>query len=93
MLIEKIGTKEMLIQLAEECSELSQACLKYVRYLNDVNPTFKTEDVILDNLHEEYADVRICLEELKDGKVIDVDKVVDWMQRKRDRIEERFSES
>ena len=44
-------------QLAEECNELAQACLKKARKLRDENYTPKTMEEIDANLEEEYTDV------------------------------------
>lgn len=46
-------------QLAEECTELAQACLKKARKLRDENYTPKTMEQIDENLEEEYTDVRL----------------------------------
>lgn len=59
-----IGTPALLEQFAEECSELAQASLKYARKLRGENPTPKTKQEILNNLHEEIADIFVCLDEL-----------------------------
>lgn len=47
-------------QLAEECSELAQACLKKARKLRDENYTPKTMEEIDANLEEEYTDVTLA---------------------------------
>lgn len=57
---EKLGRDEMLLQLAEECSELSQACLKMVRANKGLTP--KTFDECKDSLAEELNDVKVCME-------------------------------
>ena len=46
-----LGRDEILLQLAEECSELSQSCLKMVRAYKGLTP--KTIDECKDNLSEE----------------------------------------
>ena len=46
-------------QMAEECSELAQACLKKARKLRNENYTPKTMDEIDENLEEEYTDIRL----------------------------------
>ena len=46
-------------QLAEECSELAQACLKKARKLRNENYTPKTMEEINENLEEEYTDVQL----------------------------------
>jgi len=55
---------ERLAGLAEECSELSQAALKYRRALTGINPTPVDEETCYDRLMEEIADVMLYLETL-----------------------------
>ena len=58
---EKLTAKEMLIQLAEECNELSQVCLKLVRNgtQNQSNKTLKELD---SDFMEGLADVQLCIQ-------------------------------
>lgn len=58
---DKLGKEEILCQLAEECAELIQACLKYRRAVNGLTP--KTEDETRDNLFEELSDVLLNIEQ------------------------------
>ena len=60
-IIDTIGLPAVLEQLAEECSELAQASLKYARLLRGENPTPKTEAECLESLTEEIADVYLCM--------------------------------
>ena len=55
---------ELLCQLAEECTELAHAGLKYRRALTGDNPTPITEEQARENLLEEIADVSLCLKAL-----------------------------
>lgn len=59
---ENLTTKELLCQLAEECSELAKAALKLRRTIspND-NPTPITHDQALSNFKEEVADIKLVL--------------------------------
>lgn len=57
-----LGTENVLCQLAEECSELSQVCLKYRRVLHDL--TQKTASEAYDDLAEELADVIANIEQV-----------------------------
>lgn len=59
-LLDRLGTPEVLAQLAEEAAELSQAALKCRRALDGRNPTPKTESCCWDDLVEEYTDVIHC---------------------------------
>ena len=91
MLIEKIGDAAMLELAAEECTELAQACLKMARDMRGDMPSFKSKEELYDHLCEEVADVRICIEELSSGKVIDLGDVSKWEISKKERNLERFS--
>ena len=84
-----IGTPAILEQLAEECAELTQSSLKYARKLRGENPTPKNVGEILDNFHEEIADVLVCIDELTKSKLIDYEYVVRIKQEKRKRWRER----
>lgn len=64
MFKEEIGTAATYEMLAEECSELAQACLKYARILRGENPTPKTQVEVLNNIIEEYTDVRLVASDL-----------------------------
>lgn len=54
---QRLPQDELLAQLAEECSELSQAALKLRRALTGINPTPVTVEEARKNLVEETADV------------------------------------
>lgn len=58
---EKLGTGELLAQLAEEATELAHAALKLRRVYDGTNPTPTTEEDAMANLHEEIADVKLLL--------------------------------
>lgn len=90
MLIERIGVPAMLEQTAEECAELAQACLKYARHLRNENPAFKDEKELWANLHEEIADVDICLNELSQDGVIKSSTVRTWIEEKQERMRHRL---
>lgn len=65
-LVEYVGEAAVYEHLAEECSELAQAALKYARYLRGDNPMDSNvnEGVLLYNVKEESTDILILLEEL-----------------------------
>ena len=48
---------EILLQLAEECTELAQACHKVRRCMDDLNPTRMSYQEAVTKLNEEWADV------------------------------------
>ena len=55
---DNLDRKEIIMQLAEEASELSQTCLKYIRALDGTNPCAEQDpEVYMDNIVEEYSDV------------------------------------
>ena len=61
----------------EECAELIQAITKLKRY--------GFHDKYEDNLHEEVADVLICISELVCLDYLDIDRVVAWQESKIER--------
>ncbi len=66
---------------SEECAELIQAVTKVKRY--------GFHDEYEDNLHEEVADVLICITELVCLGYLDIDKVKDYQKLKINREIER----
>lgn len=65
-----LGQLDLLVQLAEEASELSAAAAKMVRVIRGVNPTPVRYEEALAALLEEAADVQVVL-----GEVLNMD---DW---------------
>lgn len=55
-----LGCCELLVGLAEEAAELSQAALKLRRTLDGRNPTPLTTGDASRKLNEEFADVLLC---------------------------------
>lgn len=66
---------------SEECAELIQAITKVKRY--------GFHDDYEDNLHEEVADVLICIAELVSLGYLDIDKVAKYQEMKINREVER----
>lgn len=60
-IIDKLGTPELLAQLAEEAAELGKAALKLRRALDGKNPTPVSPADALRNVQEEMADVLLCV--------------------------------
>lgn len=56
-ILSKIGTAAMYEQLAEECAELSKACLKKARIIRGNNPTPVTYEEADSAIIEEFTDV------------------------------------
>lgn len=65
----------------EECAELIQAITKVKRY--GFNGLYQS------NLHEEVADVLICIAELVSLGYLDIDEVIEWQKFKINREVER----
>jgi len=60
MALEKFGTKRQLYKLAEECSELIQAIIKYNDHDHEVKPDWD----LTENLLLELADVEIMMHQI-----------------------------
>lgn len=69
---------------SEECAELIQAISKIKRH--------GFRGVYEWNLHEEVADVLICIAELVSLGYLDIDEVIDWQRFKIDREASRHLE-
>lgn len=85
-IISKIGLPATLERLAEEAAELSQAALKVARVIRGENPTPVGYCEAVDNLKEEAADVRNCLNVLEDAFIMDTEqmeaaKLNRWLDR------------
>lgn len=93
-LVDFIGEPALLEQLAEECNELSHASLKLARMIRGENKVHgKTKEELIDNIHEEIADVSITIDELsKCTNVVDSVEIIKWYNNKRERMEKRLEE-
>ena len=87
MTIRNLPDKTRLIQLAEEASELAQACLKLVRVMDGDSPA--PEQAVRDNLIEEMADVSVCMTALQD--IAPLAQVGEIMNQKAQRWEDRLN--
>lgn len=88
-IINRIGIPAMLEQTSEECAELTQACLKYARYIRGENPTPKQLEDILDNFFEEIADVELCIEYME--SILNRDEIERKKRFKKERTLKRLS--
>lgn len=53
---DNLDRKEIIMQLAEEASELSQSCLKYIRALDGKNPFTEFDpEFYIDRIIEKYS--------------------------------------
>lgn len=57
ILVKDISSATLYEQLAEECNELAQVCIKKSRYLRKENPPRKTINEINKSLTEEISDI------------------------------------
>ena len=84
----RLSLEDQLLQLAEECGELSAAVLKLVRIRRDKSPTPITEIEALGRIEEELTDVRVCLDVIGD-QIWRSDLYAYKMSRWYDRLKER----
>lgn len=88
MIVNAIGTPAALEQLAEECCELGHAALKMARIMRGENPTPVKAAEAMSMLTEEVADIRVCLNALRDMIPETAKLEASKMQRWKDRINE-----
>lgn len=85
---ENLSDKARLIQLGEECAELSAAIFKLFRKKETDNPTPKSLEEIYENLIEEIEDVTLSIsvisEYLRDRKIFE-SKLKRWLERLKER--------
>lgn len=86
----KIGIPATLEGCAEECAELSQACLKVARKLRNENPTPVNCDELYRALHEEVADVLVCIDTILEAGIISHETIESIMTYKKGRWEKRI---
>ena len=60
--IDKLSRRAKLEQVAEECGELGQACMKLVRAEGNGNPCRMSKDDALDCVVEEIADLLLAVD-------------------------------
>lgn len=82
---EILDKTEILAQLAEEASELSQAALKLRRAIDGKNPTPKSISECVVALDEEIADVELCLCQLGFASDAHINTQASIMCRKEER--------
>lgn len=61
---ENVPELSRLIQLGEECAELSAAIFKLCRKLRNDNPTPAMESEIKESIKEEFTDIQLCMDVL-----------------------------
>ena len=88
-IINKLTLDDLLIQAAEEASELAQAATKYYRVIHGSNPTPVTLDAARNALIEEIADVNVAVEAVRLKLMISCDDIADVENEKIERWKER----
>ena len=85
---ENLSDKARLLQLGEECAELSAAIFKLFRKTETDNPTPKSLEEVHANLIEEIEDVVLSIsvisEYLRDRKIYE-SKLMRWVERVKER--------
>jgi len=85
-MIKNYGVEDRTTVIIEELSELARAISKYKRYILNVeyyvNDKRHNKDEILANIHEEMADVLICLGLCKEYFDIDNDSLQEIINKK-----------
>lgn len=89
-ILDKIGEPAALEQLAEECSELSQAVLKLSRIERGENPTPASATDVRRNILEEIADIEACLSALSICPWFDTAYIMNMAEIKVKRWKERL---
>lgn len=87
---ECISRPALLEQLAEECTELAQASLKYARKLRGENPTPVTLADARIELIEEMADVLLCVDVVSEACGVPETGIDLQKMRKKQRWEARL---
>lgn len=83
----RLSDEDLLCQLAEECSELTQAALKMRRAMTGTNPTPVGTNEAAMSIIEEIADVLLILRvlgyphETQDVEPIQIQKLFRWVRR------------
>lgn len=77
-LLEKQGDTSLIVAM-EELAELQQALSKFLRKKPN-----------MDNLHEEFADVMICMEWIKEYCHLDEVEISKWLNYKQNRLVQRY---
>lgn len=88
-IVDALSTDDLLVQAAEEASELVQALTKYYRAMHGTNPTPITVAEARKSLIEEIADVNVAVEAVRlklgiscdDIAEVEVAKIERWERR------------
>lgn len=92
-IVKKVPLDALLMQLAEECGELTQAVGKYYRATHDYNPTPVMLADALDKLVEEIADVNVAAEAVRMKLDICCEQIAEVEDAKIERWRRRVSDA
>lgn len=90
MKIQDLKEEILLLQLAEECSELSQACTKMIRKIDGTNPAPKSLKDLRKGLMEEIADVDNAIDEVEEKLGLSFDEITGICEEKKTRWQNRL---
>ena len=76
-IVSSLTLDDLLIQLAEEASELAQAATKYYRVMRGANPSPVSMQDARDALVEEIADVNVAAEAVRRKMGISCDEIAE----------------
>ena len=88
-IISLLTLDDLLIQLAEEASELAQAATKYCRVMRGANPSPVPVQDARDALVEEIADVNVAAEAVRRKMGISCDEIAEVEDAKHERWRRR----
>lgn len=83
-----VSEQTLLVKLAEECSELSAACMKLVCIEREDFPTSVNRETAVDNILEEIADVSLSVLGVMYCDWYDERTISRYINDKRERINE-----
>lgn len=81
-----LSETDIRLQLSEECNELTQACLKVIRFYSNHNKP-KEHDLfkLLENEVEEIADVLLIIRVMEVAEMIDIEEIEKIAEHKLER--------
>ena len=92
LLAKKLGKVGLCIQMAEECGELQQAVMKYVRTEGIGQPTPVSKVEAIEKIKEELADVIVSCLQLATSLDFSEAELNEIMKQKTERAKMRFAD-
>lgn len=87
---DRISERDLILQIAEEASELAAAAAKVIRIMNGTNPTPVSYVEAKNNLAEELGDVELCLVLAQRKKFLSPEMMLDCICQKTNRWSDRL---